>query len=347
MTGQKYQIAVTLSIDGDGIARAIAVELENLGHHTSFFQLGEPLPDGSEVAFLFGPFGKFLYIPQFYAGKERGKRPAFVYWNTEGLPDPYYPRFIVDMIGQLRSWIGRWSHSSSPFLHQLAAQAVYTKFDRHMTRYRYLGDYGYARRMGWIDVFADISAVYAGLFRQRGIPAIAAPFGSYAPWYADLQLERDIDVLWMGKRATSRRSHILDKLRAQLQSQGVQLYMVDNVEHPFVFGQERTRLLNRTRITLNLLRTWYDENSLRICMAAPNRSMVVSEPLLPHVPQYRPGVHYASAPIDQLAGTILYYLQHEDERKCIVRDAYYLLTNELTFRNSMKTIMDALPDGRN
>jgi hypothetical protein len=168
-----------------------------------------------------------------------------------------------------------------------------------------------------------------------------APFGSHQPWYGDLGLERDIDVLWMGKRATRRRSQALDRLREELHAKGVNLYVVDGEERPFVYNEERTELLNRTKITLNLLRTWYDENSLRIAMAAPNRSMVVSEPLLPHVPQYKPGEHYIAAPVEKLAETICHYLEHSQERQQIVEDAYQLSTTELTWRRSMQIIMEA------
>lgn len=66
------------------------------------------------------------------------------------------------------------------------------------------------------------------------------------------------------------------------------MYVVDNVENPFVFGEERLRLLNRLTITLNLLPTWYDHAfPYRFHLAAPNRSLVVSEPIPPHCPRYQ------------------------------------------------------------
>ena len=133
---------------------------------------------------------------------------------------------------------------------------------------------------------------------------------------------------------------LLDQVRAELRQRGIEMYVVDNLERPFVFDDERTELLNRTKITLNLLRTWYDENSLRICMAAANRSLVVSEPLLPHVPQYRIGAHYVTAPVDKLADTITYYLQHEQERQRIVENAYRFVTTDLTMHASVGAIMD-------
>jgi hypothetical protein len=139
---------------------------------------------------------------------------------------------------------------------------------------------------------------------------------------------------------------LLDQVRGKLRKRGVDIHVVDNREQPFVFGEDRTRLLNRAKITLNLTRTWYDDNYSRFALAAPNRSLIVSEPLLPHCPQYEAGVHYVSAPIDQLANTIVSYLENEAKRQRIVENAYQFVTTELTFHNSIKTIMDAVCQAR-
>ena len=79
-----------------GIAAAIFEELKNLGHRPEYFRLGAEVPEGVDVFILFGPFGKFLYIPEHFAGRSPDDRPVFVYWNTEGLPDPRLPRAPMD-----------------------------------------------------------------------------------------------------------------------------------------------------------------------------------------------------------------------------------------------------------
>jgi hypothetical protein len=197
-----------------------------------------------------------------------------------------------------------------------------------------------------LNVFADSSVIYAQLHRQHGLPTVVAPWGATLRWYADLGLKRDIDVLWMGQRGSRRRGKLLDRIRQELGSHGVEMRVADNQESPFIFGQERTEFLNRAKITLNLARTWYDDNYSRFAMAAPNRSLIVSEPLLPHCPQYEAGTHYVSAPADRIAEAIVYYLKNEDERLRIVENAYQLVTTALTFRNSIKTIMDAVSKTR-
>jgi len=340
------RIALVKWTDHDELAEAIRDELVELGHQVAYFRFDQAIPDGVDVVFSFAPYGRLLQIPKQLVHIPRTNRPIYVHWNTEGLPDLRMPWHLMYAVSACRSWIGRLNNFNNQQVSSLVSRPPLSRLHTKLTRFRYLGDFFYAQRMGWVDVFADISSIYAQFFNKHGLPAMSAPFGGFPGWSADLGLERDIDVLWMGKRATKRRGHLLDRLRKELHANGVEIHVVDNVENPFVFGQERTCLLNRTKITLNLLRTWYDENSLRICIAAPNRSLVVSEPLLPHVPDYHAGFHYVSAPIDKLAETILYYLEHSDERQRIVENAYQLLTTTLTMSNSIKIIMEAVDKTR-
>lgn len=342
MTNPSYRIAIPKTIDGNGIAEAIADEMEALGQRPFFFELDGEIPSQPDVILLFGPFGKFLHIPQAFSHLPGHRRPVFAYWNTEGLPDLRLPWPLVKAVSLVRSLTGRMSASPDPQVRRLAARPPFAQLENRLIRFRYVGDYLYARRKGWLDVFYDISAVYAAYYRRHGIPAGVAPFGAYREWYADLGLERDIDVLWMGKRGTPRRSQALDRLSSELRERGVEIYVVDNEERPFVFDQDRTVLINRAKITLNLLRTWYDENSLRICMAAPNRSLIVSEPLLTHVPEYQAGVHYVAAPLERMADTIVHLLEDDAGRQRIVQNGYQLLTGTLTFRRSMQFLLEGV-----
>lgn len=309
-----------------GIGRAINYELEMMGYPVIRFSNREPIPALAQIVFLYGPFGKYL---QSLEKLSDPRMQTVIFWNTEGLPDISWNKSAVRVLSNIRSWIGRieggWKRP----------------FDRAFIRFRYLGDILYAHRKGLIDVMADISAVYAEYLSNAGVPTITAPFGSSPTWFDDRSRERDIDVLWMGKFGSRRREKILRQLRAELRARGIDIYMVDNIEHPFVYDDARTELLHRTKITLNVLRTWYDENSLRICMAAPNGSMVISEPLLAHVPQYIPGTHYVSVTIPAMVDAIVYYLKNPAERNRIAKQAQQLSTNELTFAKTIKKIMDA------
>jgi hypothetical protein len=268
------------------------------------------------------------------------QRPLLVHWNTEGLPDLRLPWLLTKSFARGRSWIGRYRDAVNGQLPPASARArLLAMADSRLHRFRWLGDYYYAAGKGVLSVLSDSSTLYAAIRTRHGLPTVVAPWGSSPRWYADLRLERDIDVLWMGNRLGRRRRTLLERVRAELQSHGVDIFMADDEENPYIHGHERTEYLNRAKITLNITRTWYDDNFSRFALAAPNRSLIVSETMLPHCPAYRPGVHYVESPPEALSGTILHYLQRPEERACIVENAYQLLTTELTFHNSIRSIM--------
>jgi hypothetical protein len=340
---RQYKIAVLQWYQGDDLAKVVSDELSKFGHSPVIFTPLTPVPEGMDLVFTYAPFGKFMPIVNQLASLPVNTRPLLVHWNTEGMPDLRIPWQITRAVAAWRSGIERLIH---PFrndrIQPLAKISSLTKLDFSMMRFRFIGDYYAAYSQGILSVFSDSSAIYADIHNKRGLPTVFAPWGSMPRWYADLGLERDIDVLWMGIRGSKRRSQLLDRVRYELKMHGVEMYIADNEENPFIFGNERTEYLNRAKITLNITRTWYDDNFSRFSLAAPNRSLVVSEKMLPHCPSYQPGVHYVEAKPDDLAQSILFYLQNPAERERIVEAAYCLTTEELTFNNSIKHIMDAV-----
>ncbi len=82
--------------------------------------------------------------------------------------------------------------------------------------------------------------------------------------------------------------------------------MLKHQRGQLIFGNERARLLNRAKITL---------------------------PVLSHSTEFKENVHYVSAKIEDLANTIVYYLEHEEERRQIADSAYELMMAELRFED--------------
>jgi hypothetical protein len=335
-------VAIPHRSEIDGIAEVISDELSALGHQPVHFKIGSLIPEKTEVVFSFGPYGRFLTIPRQLAKLSSEQKPIFVHWNTEGVPDLRIPWTLMSLVSRWCSWLGRVQDSRNGSARIRGTERLSSLVESRMTRFRYVGDYYYALRRGWLDIFADTSAVYADIHRQHGLPTIVAHWGATPRWHKDLGLKRDIDVLWMGTRGTKRRSLLLDRVRTELESHGIRMHFADGKENPFIFGDERTYYLNRSKITLNITRTWYDDNFSRFALAAPNRSLIVSERILPHCPSFQAGMHYVSAPVETLAETILYYLEHEEEGSRIVDNAYHLVTTKLVFRESIKSIMDAV-----
>ncbi len=337
----RYRVAIPEWVIDDGIANMIASELELMGHEPVLFYFGGRIPEDIDYLLTFGPYDTILPLWEKNALVQSRHRPIAIHWNTEGMPDPRIPSRVVGALGALRSKIGRMGNSASALDRFFYSLSPISKIDQSYKRYRYHGDYAYAIRKGWLHILSDTSFIYSQLRNAVGIPTLYAPWGASERWYEDLGLERDIDVLWMGKRGSSRRGRILDQVFSTLKSKGLNVYIGDNEIDPFIFGDQRTRFLNRAKITLNITRTWYDDNFSRFSMACSNRSMIVSESLLPHCPEFKENVHYISAKIGDLADTIVHYVEHEDERKQIVDNAYNLMTSELRFENSLRRMFAA------
>ena len=337
----RSRVAVPEWVENDGIAKMIGFELERIGYNPVLFFFDSNIPKDVDYLLTFGPYNRILPIWQNNARTARSRRPVVIHWNTEGMPDLRIPHKVVRALGAMRSKIGRMGYSGSVFDHFLYSIRLVSNIDQSFKRYLYHGDYEYAYRKGWLHVLSDTSHIYSQIRSKIGIPTLYAPWGASQRWYEDLGLERDIDVLWMGTRGSQRRSRILDQVFRELKLKGLNVYIGDNEEKPFIFGEERIRYLNRAKITLNITRTWYDDNFSRFTMACPNRSLVVSEPVLPHCTEFKENVHYVSAKIDELANTIVYYLEHEEERRQIVENAYELMMAELKFEKSLRKMFAA------
>lgn len=337
---------VKWSLD-DEIAEAIHYELGRLGYRPTLFQSHSAIPDNHSTVFSFAPYGKFYPLVKQLEMLPAESKPLLVHWNTEGMPDLRLPWLLTRSIGAGRSWLDRIKYNLEQRRGLLNGRSSpLSLLDTRMLRFRYLGDYYYAFNKGVLDVLSDSSAIYTQMHSDQGLPTLFAPWGSSPQWYADLNLERDIDVLWMGNRKGRRRRRLIDRIRHELRRHGVDIYMADDEENPFIFGEERIEFLNRAKITLNITRTWYDDNFSRFALAAPNRSLIASESMLPHCPAYEAGVHYVESAPQDLARTILYYLKHPDERARIVDNGYRLSTSRLTFNNSMKIIMEKVENVR-
>ncbi len=324
----------------DALAHAIGNELKRAGYAPTYFHFTQPPPPDAAVVFSFAPYGRWMQIPHALAQLPAATRPQLIHWNTENPPDLRVPWWVMRATGAVRAGIDRWHDADDPRLKEQVQKQPWRWLDTHLTKYRYVGEVHYAAQKGMLDLYIESSEIYAALHSRHGLPTLVAPWGTVTEWCADLKSERDVDVLWFGQRRNKRRSRLLDQVRAELKARGVEMYVADGVEHPFLHGDERTKLLNRAKVTLNLLPTWYDHAfPYRFHVAAGNRSLVITEPMLKHCSLYHEGEHYVSAPIAQLADTITRYVRHDSERRAIVENAYELVTTRMTMGHSVRAIM--------
>ncbi len=337
------RIAIIKWSKPDGQSLAIGEAARSSGYEVVYFDHQEPVPENVGVVFTFGPYHRWTPIPQQLSRLNPAPRPLLLHWNFEGTPPLNVPHPLIKWFSLFRSAVDRLNNSDNQGVKRWLATPPLSFINTRFHKFRFIGDTCWATQNGLLDRFVTTSYLYAELYRKLNVSALVVPWGTSPLWHASLGCERDIDVLWMGKRRTTCRSKRLDAVREQLAAQGVTVYMVDGIERPFIYGDERTHILNRAKITLNLLPTWYDNNfPHRFHLAAANKSLVISDPLLPHHPAYQAGTHYVEAASDKLVPTILFYLRHSEAREKITSAAYHLATSEMTLEKSVHVILSSV-----
>lgn len=311
---------------GDGIASEVSQALKKLGLEPIDFYHNARLPANLDVIIARGPFDSLVPLANQLLACPKSHRPSFVLWMSEQFPNPNLPEWIRYGGGLLRSRVERLLfHEEAPG--EWRVKPGWRWLTTKAARYRYYGDLYWLQRQGILSVLPVGSPLKIEFLRARGFDPFVVPVSFQYDWGEDLKLERDVPVLWLGKVATARRKRLLQRVRTELKERGVEILVIDGVENPYIFGEERTNLLNRTKVVLNLLRERWDNNSMRYTLAALNRALIVTEPTLPHTP-FMPGEHLVAAPIENMADTICHYLSHEEDRRRIVEQAYQLITKD-------------------
>ncbi len=305
----------------DGIAKAFETALAIQGALPRLFVIGDPIPEPVDLVLSFAPYGRLTPLMTRLVDLPLHRRPRWLHWSMECFPSLGVPWPLLSRLARLRSQVDT--------------------VGERLARHRFLGEYLRALDAGLMTRLVESSNLHAQIYQAHGYDVPYVPWGMPSAWQADMELERDIDVLWMGKRRTRRRARWLGLIRAEIEAEGLHMYVADGEERPFVFGQERIRLLNRARVTLNLLPRSYDTAfTFRFVHAAANGSLVVSEPNLPHCPEIEPGQHYVAAEPRHLSQTILRCLRMPEAQAPVVAAARSLVRKHLTMQASLARILD-------
>ena len=184
-------------------------------------------------------------------------------------------------------------------------------------------------RLAWVSsahaagqlqrVFAS-SPASVRVLESNGVPAsyVAVPYDEAMG--VDLGCERDLDVVFLGSSLDRRRSR-LSHLSSALASRGVELTVVD----AGCFGEDRTALLNRARISVNLHKfPWHLERT-RLHLSMACGAAVVSELPLADPAPFEMGTHLEAAAFDDLAAAIVTLLEDDEHRRRLVEAATRLL----------------------
>lgn len=175
--------------------------------------------------------------------------------------------------------------------------------------------------------------------RSIGVKTTFVPLGYHPLWGRPLENEeRELDAIFIGTPTPARAPQI-GRLSEQLLNAGFRLTVVDRG----CYGEQRTKLLNNTKILIHLRNYPWELTRMRMLMGMGCKALVVTEQFWDIKP-FEPSTHFAMASTDNLAETIIFYLRNENERRAITERAFEFLSGELNLGKMLAAHLDAPAD---
>lgn len=266
------------------------------------------------------------------------RRPFFVWWLCENFLDLRIPLWLISFLTATR-----WQAD------RLLEPAIFSnlKIKKYLSighRARILAEARYFQAQGLLDLLLVTFHPRVEFLHRLGIQSSCLPLGYHPNYGTDLGIERDIEVLFLGRPNKKRRGQLLSKVQADLQKRDIKLTIYDGSEG-YLWGKERTHYLNRVKILLNLLQSPVDVTGHRFLLGMANKALIISEPLLDPSP-YESNKHFISVSSDQMVDKVIYYLTHETERQQIVDTAYQFVTMTWTMANHCRQVIHQFAENR-
>lgn len=336
MPGEPRSLRIAVVAPGQlgEVGTGVAEALDANGHRVFPVNSGSDWPVTVDLVVSFGPMAAMddmlrhlKLIPEVV---------PVIFWYTEPLPSPSWPnRTIAASAGLHRVWRSSWRLLRRAGIDRAEALAQVGGRLRACSEMRELN------RRGNLQLLAVFTRRHEQLFRAWDLPAVTIPMG-YCPSFGHLMdLERDIDVAFVGSTRDKRRGPLVADLTRQLTAAGLRVVIKDgSPQHGYAFGAERTELLNRTKILLSIMRQPWDDPVFRTLLAAPNGAMVLSEPVRDSGP-FVPGQHFITTSLEQMVVTAKHYVQAEEERRSITQAAHQFVTRELTMVAMAERLLQA------
>ena len=194
-------------------------------------------------------------------------------------------------------------------------------------------------REGIVDLLTVATKGYQAYLAQEGIAAELIPVG-YHPTHGHLlDLERDIDVLFLGDLRVGRRKRIF----RQLEREGLPVRTIGSYSDGTYWGDARTEIHNRAKIVLNVPRHPGLMAESRWPVAMSTGALLLSEPV--YLPEpYVPGAHYVEAEVDEMTEAARPFLDDESARLRITTEAHRFMTSELTLERSFARLLALAAD---
>lgn len=180
----------------------------------------------------------------------------------------------------------------------------------------------------------------ADALERVGLTAAVVPFGYHASLAGPTQpvddAARDIDLLVFGAGLgvpAIRRARLVDAVTRDLGDS-----VRTEVVHGGLWGEDRRRLLGRSRVALTINQVPGAFLGIRAVLLGAAGVVHVSDPIASPSP-FIPGVHYLEAPVGDLAATIQAILADRPRRLEMARRAQCLVVGELTMARSLDAVL--------
>ena len=302
-----------------GTPHYVVAALEEKGYRVTTIGDGPLKVTRDQVVFVMNNFGWYPRIRRQLVATPAAERPLVMLWHTEPLPLPAAAPF--DRPGlQLREL-------AKIVLRNKRATDIFTNYS-HLRR---------LARSGIPDVLMVSTPSRREFLAEKGIASHWVPFGYDASYGRDLQMTRDIDVLFLGTPDDARHRQAVRYLKRK----GVNVVAKGSWSDPSCWGEERTKLINRTKVFLGLQRRPGKLSGVRMLLGMANKALVIAEPMYDSAP-YISGKHYISATLEAMPEVIDHYLRDDAERERITEEAYRFVTEEVTLERSLARIAELL-----
>ena len=302
--------------DFGGRREAVAAELTARGVAARLVQLDEVELDARTLLWMEGSTIWYRKLFDRLRALPAARRPPVLFWHVEPLPLPHaapMPR---------------------PRLHAREVAKILLRDERTADPYSNLRSLRRVMRAGLVTHLLVSSAGAQELLADHGIRADFMPMALPPGNGRDLGLERDIDVLFLGAGDVPRRKRIIGQLRRV----GVPVVELGGWGKDNIAGDERIRLLNRTKILLNFPRQPGLLSGFRMVLGMANKALLVAEPIYRPEP-YRAGEHFVMSPLDELPAVVESLLA-DDERRAAIADAgHRFVVEEMTLARRLDQIL--------
>jgi hypothetical protein len=347
------RVCIALSAEGayGESAAVLAAVVRELGWEVFVARDGDRSMLAADVVILFGRCSAFGASAKLL-GAHATQRPTTVLWHIELLPPGVIPASAEDTARRLArcelselprpwlTWVGHvpghslfinlarrllgdrltarcgweeWTHAGS----------VHSREWFHAVQNAVWFKQWYSG--AWCDFVAASTQPRCRLLTEMGIACEYAPLGYHPLWGTDQGEDRDIDVLFLGRTRRTGREQLLRRIDRRLARAGVKLMVVDRD----CYGENRTRLLNRAKISLDLIKNTWEMPLLRLIVSVACGALVVSNCAQDPYP-FR-DEHLVRVDSDALAAAILEHLHNEPVRRRMAAAAYHHLTTELAW----------------